>query len=154
MQNSRGSGEIVRVPKPNKLNTMKSKQFICSALIVTALLGTSLHHALAGDDAKLLAKAKITKEQAQKTALEKVPGGTIKEGELEEEKGKLIWSFDIAKEGTKDITEVNIDAMTGAVIAVDVETPKDEAKEAKEEAKEKKGKKAEKDDDDDKNEKK
>ncbi|EEF61983.1 PepSY domain-containing protein [Pedosphaera parvula] len=133
---------------------MKSKQIICSTLIITALLGTGLNRALAADDAKLLAKAKITKEQAEKTALEKVPGGTIKEGELEEEKGKLIWSFDISKEGTKNITEVNVDAMTGAVIAVDVETPKDEAKEAKEEAKEKKGKKAEKDDDDDKKEEK
>jgi Peptidase propeptide and YPEB domain len=133
---------------------MKSKKFICSALIITALLGGVYTRSMAADDAKLLAKAKVTKEEAQKTALEKVPGGTIKEGELEEENGKLIWSFDVAKEGTKNITEVNIDAMTGAVIAVDVETPKDEAKEAKEEAKEKKGKKAEKDDDDDdKNEK-
>jgi hypothetical protein len=132
---------------------MKSKKFICSALIITALLGVAYTRTMAADDAKLLAKAKVTKEQAQKTALEKVPGGTIKEGELEEENGKLIWSFDIAKEGTKNITEVNIDAITGAVIAVDVETPKDEAKEAKEEAKEKKGKKAEKDDDDDKDEK-
>ncbi|MDB6024263.1 MAG: peptidase [Verrucomicrobiales bacterium] len=86
----------------------------------------------------LEAKAKLSKADAEKIALKKVPGGKIREGELEEEKGKLIWSFDVATDGSKNITEVNIDAITGKVIAVDVETPKDEAKEAKADAKEKK----------------
>jgi uncharacterized membrane protein YkoI len=74
-------------------------------------------------------QATITKEQATQIARAKVPGGTIKEAELEKEKGKLIWSFDIATDGTKNITEVNVDAITGDVIAVDVETPEKEAKE-------------------------
>jgi len=85
----------------------------------------------------LKAKAKISEAQAREIAMSKVPDGKIKEGELEEEKGKLIWSFDIARPGTKNITEVNIDAMTGEVIAVDVETPSKEAAEAKAEKKEK-----------------
>ena len=44
------------------------------------------------------------------------PNGTIKESELEKEHGKLIWSFDIATPGTTDITEVNVDAITGKVV--------------------------------------
>ena len=90
-----------------------------------------------GKEARLEAEAKVSKADAEKIALEKVPGGTIKEGELEKEKGKLIWSFDVSTPGTKDITEVHVDAISGAVIAVDKETAKDEAKEKKKEKSEK-----------------
>jgi uncharacterized membrane protein YkoI len=84
------------------------------------------------ESAKLAAQAKITKAEAEKIALAKVPGGTIKEGEIEKEKGKVIWSFDIATPGTKDITEVQVDAMTGAVVDVARETVADQKKEKKE----------------------
>jgi hypothetical protein len=91
--------------------------------------------------AKLEAQAKISEADARVTALAKVPDGTIKEAELEKEKGKLIWSFDIARPGTKDITEVNVNAVTGEIVAVDVEAAKDQAKEKDEdERKEKKDK--------------
>ena len=106
-------------------------------------------------ESKLEAQAKITKAEAEKTALTKVPGGTIKEGGIEEEKGKLIWSFDITMPDTKDITEVRVDAKTGEIVAVDKETPADQEKEAKEgkekkhEKGEKKSKRGDKDDDDD-----
>jgi len=79
--------------------------------------------------AKLEAKAKITKAAAQETALAKVPHGTVKESELEEEDGKLIWSFDIATPDSKDITEVAVDAITGKIISVEKETPEQQAKE-------------------------
>lgn len=92
-------------------------------------------------DKKLEGQAKISEAQAREIALGKVPNGKVKSGELEEENGKLIWSFDIKTPGTKDITEVNIDAVTGAVIAVDVESPEKEAKEAKDEKEEKEIKK-------------
>jgi uncharacterized membrane protein YkoI len=62
-------------------------------------------------------------------ALAKVAGGTIKEAEIEEEGGKLIWSFDIADPGTKLITEVHVDAKTGAIVSIQQETPKDQKKE-------------------------
>ena len=84
-----------------------------------------------GSDTKLAAQAKISRADAEKTALARVPGGTIKEGGIEKEKGKLIWSFDIATAGTKDITEVQVDALNGAIVAVDKETASDEAKEKK-----------------------
>lgn len=98
--------------------------------------------------AKLEAKAKITKAEAEKIALDKVPDGTIKESEIEKEKGKVIWSFDIATPGTKVITEVNVDAMTGAVVDVSKEGVAEQEKEQKEDAQMKS--KKEKDDDDEK----
>jgi Peptidase propeptide and YPEB domain len=86
------------------------------------------------EQAELQAQAKISREAAQQTALAKVPGGTVKDGELEKEKGKLIWSFDITTPSSKDIAEVAVDAITGAVVAVDIETPEQQAKEAAEDA--------------------
>lgn len=81
------------------------------------------------EQAKLQGEAKISKSEAQKIALAQAPNGTIKEGELEKEKGRLIWSFDIATPGSKDITEVQVDARSGQVVAVEKETPKQEEKE-------------------------
>lgn len=86
--------------------------------------------ATATDDAKLASQAKVDRLAAEKTALARVPGGKVKEGELERENGKLVWSFDIAKPKTHNITEVQVDAISGSVVSVVVETPKDQAKEA------------------------
>ena len=99
---------------------MRRKLFI-SALAAICLVFVSAN---AGEkkQSKLAAQAKITKAEAEKTALAKVPGGKVKESELEEEDGKLIWSFDIATKGSKDITEVHVDAITGAVIQTKSET--------------------------------
>lgn len=105
-------------------------------IIITGVLAAAVGViALAGcasekqEQAGLQAQAKISKEQAQQTALARVPSGTIKEGELEKEKGKIIWSFDIAIPDSKDIKEVNVDAITGDVVSVDTETPEQQAKE-------------------------
>ena len=70
-------------------------------------------------DGNLQAQAKITEADARATALTKVPDGKIKEAELEKEKGKLIWSFDIAKPNAEGISEVNVDAITGEIVAVE-----------------------------------
>ena len=51
------------------------------------------------EKARLTAQAKVSRADAEKTALTKAPNGTVKEGELEKEKGRLIWSFDIATPG-------------------------------------------------------
>jgi hypothetical protein len=42
----------------------------------------------------------------------------------------LIWSFDIGMPHSKDITEVQVDAKTGKIVNVQVETPQDQAREA------------------------
>ena len=66
-----------------------------------------------------------------------MPKGKVKEGELEEENGKLVWSFDIASPGTKAITEVHVDAVTGEVVSIEKEIPADQKKDKKEDAKKK-----------------
>jgi uncharacterized membrane protein YkoI len=60
-------------------------------------------------EAELLKQARVTKHQAKRIALASVKDGTIKSTELEKENGVLIWSFDIAEPGKKDITEVWVD---------------------------------------------
>jgi uncharacterized membrane protein YkoI len=81
------------------------------------------------------AKPKITMAQARATALKKAPGKVTSE-ELENEKGKLIYSFDIAT-SKSGVTEVNVDAINGKIIAVQHENAAKEAAEKKLEAKEK-----------------
>src|SRR5258708_38969676 len=112
---------------------MNIKMIICSALAASLLVGCVSekceHHNKQAKQAKLMGEAKVSKEDAQKIALAKVPNGTIKEGELEKEHGKLIWSFDVTTPDTKDITEVNVDAITGAVVSTEKETPEDQKKE-------------------------
>ncbi len=71
----------------------------------------------------LRSQAKVSEADARATALAKVPGGTIKEGELERENGHLQWSFDVSVPGEKEITEVNVDAVSGDVINVGKEAP-------------------------------
>lgn len=73
--------------------------------------------------AQLQSQAKISKEQAESIAMAKVPNGTIKESELEKEHGHLQWSFDMTVPGQKDITEVNIDAISGDVLNIGQEAP-------------------------------
>jgi uncharacterized membrane protein YkoI len=116
--------------------SMKSKNIIKSLLTAAVVAGLSLNAAFAKDknQSELEAKAKITKADAEKTALTKAPDGMVKDAELEDEDGKLVWSFDIARPGSKDITEVQVDAITGAIVSVEIEKPKDQKKEAKEDA--------------------
>lgn len=83
--------------------------------------------AITEDTAGLFAKAAIQPEQARATALATVPGGTITKGELEEEDGKLIYSFDVTVPGQSGITEVHVDAQTGAVIKTEHEGESTEA---------------------------
>jgi len=76
------------------------------------------------DQSALQAQAKVSKADAQATALAKVPNGTVKECELEKEHGKLIWSCELNTPDSKDITEVNVDAITGEVVNIEHEKAK------------------------------
>src|SRR3981189_2193903 len=89
--------------------------------------------------AALSKEAKITMEQAQKTALAK-EAGKIQSKEIEREKGKLIYSFDIKM--ADGMHEVNIDAMTGEVVEDTVESAAAEAKEKAADKKQETSKKA------------
>ena len=94
----------------------------------------------AESQAALQKEAKISEETARATALKEVPNGTVKSSELEREKGKLIYSFDITVPGKTGIEEVNVNAIDGSVVGREHETPKMEKAEAAKEAKEKKAK--------------
>ena len=102
---------------------------------VLALACSVPAHAAEPSQATLLKQAKVSKEAAAKTALAKVPGGTIKSSELENEHGALVWSFDIAVPKSRNIHEIQINAVTGAIANSAIETPKDQAKELHEDRK-------------------
>ena len=94
------------------------------------LLGTSAW----GDDkegkvADLVKDAKVTAEQAIKTATEKVPG-TVVEAELEKKHGKTVWEVEVFG-GDGTVTEVHIDAATGTVIDTEAKKEKHEEKKKK-----------------------
>jgi uncharacterized membrane protein YkoI len=106
---------------------------LITILAIGALTGCACtkgekHHNKEAKQAKLMAQAKVSRADAEKTALAKAPNGAIKEGELEMEHGKLIWSFDLTTPDTKDNTEVNVDAITGDVVSVEKETTGEKAK--------------------------
>jgi uncharacterized membrane protein YkoI len=102
---------------------------VATAALFSSLGSAALWAAEESQDA-LKAEAKVTLKAATQTALAKVPGGTIKSSELEREHGKLIWSFDISTPKTRNISEVQVDAKTGAVASEATETPKQQRAEA------------------------
>ncbi len=81
----------------------------------------------------LTSQAKVTCAQAQKKALKKVPQAKVESRELEEENGKLVYSFDLKRKGRSRIEEVQVDARTGAVISMRHESPVSEATEQRNE---------------------
>ena len=114
---------------------MNSTKFgLAAGLVLFVCGGTS--YAKEMTDPALLAQAKISEKMAQATALAKVSKGQVISSELEEENGKLIWSFDISKPKTKNVTEIQVDAKTGMIVSSKVETPRKEVDEAAAEAKE------------------
>lgn len=104
-----------------------------SVVAVALALGISTQLVLAASAAPdaLKTQAKVTETDARATALVKVPGGTVQSGELEQEHGKLIWSFDILDSKSPNIVEVQVDAKTGQVISAKIESVAEQAKEAK-----------------------
>ena len=108
---------------------MKIKTTVGMVLAAVLLAGCESEKREEANQSKYMAEAKVSQADAQATALAQVQNGTVKESELEKEHGKLIWSFDIATPETKDITEVNVDAITGQVVSKEMEKPEKEAKE-------------------------
>ncbi len=72
--------------------------------------------------AEMAAAAKVTIDQAVKTASDKVSGKII-EAELEKKHNKLVWEVEVVTAENK-VMEVHIDADTGAVIYVEEEKAK------------------------------
>ncbi len=109
---------------------MKTSWKITALSILAGGAAFALADAASADDAALMKQAKITQNEAEHIALAKVPHGRIKSAEIENEKGHLVWSFDIATPGSKDITEILVDAKSGQIVSQQKETPHDQAAEA------------------------
>src|SRR4051794_27867013 len=113
------------------------KNVIAASILFLALAPPS-RAAKTETQAQLQKEAKISMKQAREIALKKVPGGKIASEELEREKGKLIYSFDIKSGSKSGVTEVNVNAIDGKIVDVQKENAAKEAIEKKQEAKEKK----------------
>jgi hypothetical protein len=127
----RDEAGTMRGPVVTSLDTGANVRLFFSGVALAVALSRANAQGVAVKEDKpgLLRKAKITAEAATASARAKVPNGKIVAAEIEEEKGRLIYSFDIRTDGKPGIDEVNVDAITGKVLGVEHETPKDEAKE-------------------------
>jgi len=83
----------------------------------------------------LVKSAKITEAMAVATAEKRVKNGKVESAELERQKGRLIYSFDLKVPGRSGMEEVNVDANSGKVLKVFHESAKTEQKEAAKDAK-------------------
>lgn len=124
---------------------MRSSHFIIPVAVASMALFPATNRAAAQTanykkdlPAALTKQAKISEDVAAKTALARVSKGEIQAVELEQENGKLIYSYDIKVPGKSGIDEVAVSAISGKVVAFTHETPADEAREAAEDAKAKK----------------
>jgi uncharacterized membrane protein YkoI len=120
---------------------MKILSFTVVLALLVSVIGTAQQQEKkegnAVDDAKALAgAAKVTLATALDKALKAAPGIAIA-AELEQEENKLIFTFDILPKPTsEDITEIHVDAKTGAVIKSEEKGEEDEEGETDEGAEE------------------
>ena len=76
--------------------------------------------------ARLLRRAKVSEDSALKIASARIPSGRVRALELENENGSLIWSFEFVVPNRPGTFEVNVNALTGALVGrVEHEMPAD-----------------------------
>jgi hypothetical protein len=80
-------------------------------------------------------RPRISMQAARAKAVAYVPQGRIRSAELETEKGRLIYSFDIQVPGRQGVEEVQISAIDGKLVSREHETPAAESREARSERK-------------------
>ena len=107
---------------------MKPKDFLRSVILIVALAAFGISSGVASDKSEAKHSSKIT-ARAERIALTKVPGGSIRSAELETARGRRFWSVYIAKPGAKNAKEIRVDATSGRILAVQTERPEDQAEE-------------------------
>ena len=107
------------------------KQFSVVAVALAMALSAPTVFAAGGSQDALKAQARGHGEGARATGLAKIPGGAVQSVELENENGKLVWSFDISDPKSPNVIEVQVDAKTGRIVSKKSESPSEQAKEAK-----------------------
>ena len=101
---------------------MRSSHFITPVAVASMALLPATNRAAAQTanykkdlPAALTKQAKISEDVAAKTALARVSKGEIQAVELEQENGKLIYSYDIKVPGKSGIDEVAVSAEVAAL---------------------------------------
>jgi hypothetical protein len=111
----------------------------CSVVGLASSPPCSVHPRKGASKEELKSLAKVTEEDARKTALASLKDpskATVKEAELEAEHGCLVYSFDIAVAGKSGVEEIQIDAGSGKLLSSEHENPRAEsAEKAKDKAK-------------------
>jgi hypothetical protein len=113
----------------NRTCIMKSKDFLRSVILIVALSAFGISSDVASDKIEAKHSSKITKARAERIALTKMPGGSIRSAELETARGQRFWAVYIAKPGSKNAKEIRVDATSGQILAVQTERPGDQAEE-------------------------
>jgi uncharacterized membrane protein YkoI len=108
---------------------MKSKDFLRLVILIVAFSAFGMSSGMASDKNGAKYSGKITKARAERIALTKVPGGSVRSAELETARGQRFWSVYIAKPGSKNAKEIRVDATSGQILAVQTERPGDQAEE-------------------------
>jgi hypothetical protein len=108
---------------------VKAKDFAGTLILIATLSVVSISSGGASDESGATHLGKITKTRAERIALTKVHGGTIRSAELESANGHRFWSVYIAKPGSKNAREIRVDARNGHILAVQTERPEDQAEE-------------------------
>ena len=108
----------------------KSGKIILVGIVLAASYSSSF--TLAGNVSKKSSAvpARITRVQAERAALIRVPGGKVTSAKLQRENGAPIWSVDIVTPLTKKVAAVQVDGYTGKVLSKLAENPADRAEES------------------------
>jgi len=113
-----GAGTANRELKPIMKATI-TEPLVASA--VAAIGSGSI--ALEEDSPGLSGQARVSDANARVLALQRVRGGKVVEAELEEERGRLVYSYEIRVSDGRGVVE--IDATTGAVVSEQRKQPHD-----------------------------
>lgn len=68
-----------------------------------------------GDDVPKVLQAKVTLARALRTAAKHAGGGRLSEGEIDRDRGKIVWTVTFERSGDAEV-EVILDAKTGRLI--------------------------------------
>ena len=102
-------------------------RFVSRVVLMGAACGALASHVWAQDvklteqKKGLTAKAKVDYATALTTAQARVPAGKLHSAEIEQEKGKLIYSLVFRTPGKAGQEEVNVSAITGKIVSVEHE---------------------------------
>lgn len=79
------------------------------------------------DSPGLLAQATISDAAARAVALERFPGGQIVDAEIDQDAGRVVYKYEVRVASERRRVDVDIDAKTGAIVAVEEDDVEDAA---------------------------